>query len=132
MVELPDFRSHSKSRPFGTQPLFDHSKSRLVWISDPHCIVPIKLHPKYKSFNFTRHQSAWSLSYSFKSFNRRTLRNSCYRRCPSPRRCRFCPPASLSRRRSSQTQFDICSRSLTTCSSRWLTGQFGFSVALVL
>ena len=37
MVGLLDFGSHSKSRPFEAQPLFDHSKSRLVWISDPHC-----------------------------------------------------------------------------------------------
>ena len=37
MVGLPDFRSHLKSRPFVAQPLFDHSKSRLVWISDSHC-----------------------------------------------------------------------------------------------
>ena len=34
---LPDIRSHSKSGPFETQPLFEHSKSRLVRISDPHC-----------------------------------------------------------------------------------------------
>ena len=33
-----------KSRPFATQPLFDHSKSRLVHISDPHCIqMPFKV-----------------------------------------------------------------------------------------
>ena len=38
MVGLSDFRSHSKSRPFATQPLFDHSKSRLVRISDLHCV----------------------------------------------------------------------------------------------
>ena len=38
MVGLLDFGSHSKSRPFEAQPLFDHSKSRLVWISDPHFI----------------------------------------------------------------------------------------------
>ena len=38
MVGLPDFRSHSKSRPFATQPVLDHSKSRLGQISDPHCI----------------------------------------------------------------------------------------------
>ena len=31
------FHSHLKSRPFATQPLFNHSKSRLVQISDPHC-----------------------------------------------------------------------------------------------
>ena len=34
----PDFRSHLKSGPIATQPIFDHCKSRLVWISDPHCI----------------------------------------------------------------------------------------------
>ena len=39
MARLLDFRSHSKSGPFANQPLFDHSKSRLVQISDPHCIV---------------------------------------------------------------------------------------------
>ena len=38
IVWLPNFRSHSKSRPFATQPLCDHLKSRLVRISDPHCI----------------------------------------------------------------------------------------------
>ena len=37
MVGLPKFRSHLKSRPFANQPLFDHSKSRLALISDPHC-----------------------------------------------------------------------------------------------
>ena len=37
MVGLLDFRSHSKSRPFANQPLFDHLKSRLVQILDPHC-----------------------------------------------------------------------------------------------
>ena len=45
MVGLPDFRSHSKSGPFATQPVFDHWKSRLVWISDPQCIFSIV--PKY-------------------------------------------------------------------------------------
>ena len=39
MVGLPDFRPHSKSIPFATQPVLDHSKSRLGWISDPHCIL---------------------------------------------------------------------------------------------
>ena len=38
IVVLPDFRSHLKCRRFATQPLFDHSKSRLVQISDPHCV----------------------------------------------------------------------------------------------
>ena len=37
-VGLPDSRCHSKSSPFATQPLLDHSKSRLGRISDPHCI----------------------------------------------------------------------------------------------
>ena len=36
MVGLPDFISDLKSGPFANQPLFDHSKSRRVWISDPH------------------------------------------------------------------------------------------------
>ena len=36
MFGLPDFRSYSKSRPYSTQPLFDHSKSRLLRILDPH------------------------------------------------------------------------------------------------
>ena len=49
MVGLPDFRSHSKSRPFATQPLFDHSKSRLVQISDLHC--------KYLFFRCARHSN---------------------------------------------------------------------------
>ena len=39
MFGLRDFKSHSKSRPFSTQPLFDHSKSRLVRISDPYCTM---------------------------------------------------------------------------------------------
>ena len=34
MVGLPDYRSHSKSRPFTTQPVLDHSKSRLGRISE--------------------------------------------------------------------------------------------------
>ena len=39
MVGLTDFRSRSKFTPFATQPLFDHLKFRLVWISDPQCIL---------------------------------------------------------------------------------------------
>ena len=39
MVGHPDFRPHSKSGPFATQPLLDHWKSKLGWISDPHCIL---------------------------------------------------------------------------------------------
>ena len=37
MVGLPNFRSHLKSGPFATQPFFNHSESKLVWISDSHC-----------------------------------------------------------------------------------------------
>ena len=37
MVGLSDFWSHSKSGSFVNQPLFDHSKSRLVHISNPQC-----------------------------------------------------------------------------------------------
>ena len=39
MVGLPDFRFHSKSRPLQPTPLFDHSESRLVLISDPTALV---------------------------------------------------------------------------------------------
>ena len=35
MVGHLDFRSHLKSTPFATQPLFDHSKSRLVRFKIP-------------------------------------------------------------------------------------------------
>ena len=33
------FKWHSKTRPFGIQPLFDHSNTRRVRYSDPHCIL---------------------------------------------------------------------------------------------
>ena len=39
----PDFRSYSKSGPFANQSLFDHSKSRQVQISDPHCTYILEL-----------------------------------------------------------------------------------------
>ena len=45
MVRLLDFRSCSKSRPFANQSLFDHSKSGLVWISDPHCTGQVLMTP---------------------------------------------------------------------------------------
>ena len=35
---MVDFRSHSNFRPFANQPLFDHSKSGTVLISNPHCL----------------------------------------------------------------------------------------------
>ena len=35
-IQILDFRSHWKSGPFATQPLFDYLISRLVRISDPH------------------------------------------------------------------------------------------------
>ena len=38
-----DFRSHLKFRPFATQPLLDHLKSRLGCISDPHCRVKARI-----------------------------------------------------------------------------------------
>ena len=41
MVGLPNFRCHSKSRPFATQPLLDHTKSTLGRISDLHCILAL-------------------------------------------------------------------------------------------
>ena len=36
MIGLLNFRSHLKFRPFLTLPLLEHSKYRLIWISDPH------------------------------------------------------------------------------------------------
>ena len=45
MVGLLDFRSHFKSWLFTTQPLLHHSKSRLVQISDPHCIQIVEVYP---------------------------------------------------------------------------------------
>ena len=39
MVGLQNIRCHSKLGPFANQPLFDHLKSRQVWISDPHRIT---------------------------------------------------------------------------------------------
>ena len=53
MVWLPEFRSHSKSRPFATQTLLDHSKSRLGWISDPHCTRLVIYLDSYSSQSFT-------------------------------------------------------------------------------
>ena len=52
MVGLPDFRSHSKSGPFATQPLFDHSKSKLVRLSDPRCIwmFPVFRCPSFNAY----------------------------------------------------------------------------------
>ena len=41
--QISDFRSHSKFRPFANQPVFDHSKSRLVWNSDPTVAAFTKL-----------------------------------------------------------------------------------------
>ena len=52
MVRLPDFRSHSKSRPFATHSLLDLSKSRLGQITDPHCIL------LWGIFNKTTHVGA--------------------------------------------------------------------------
>ena len=44
IVGLPDFRTHSKSWPFASQLHFNHFKSRLARISDPHYIAPICSH----------------------------------------------------------------------------------------
>ena len=33
----PLFKWHSKTGPFGIQPLIDHSDTELLWYSDPHC-----------------------------------------------------------------------------------------------
>ena len=62
MVGLPDFRSHSKSRPFATQPVLDHSKSRLGRISDPHCIQILTVLCFYFSFESSDAESDVLLS----------------------------------------------------------------------
>ena len=46
------FRCHSKSRPFATQPLLDHLKSRLGWISDTrilHYSNPVLVLENYRT-----------------------------------------------------------------------------------
>ena len=43
MVWLMDFRSHSKSEQFATLSHFDHSKSRLVQILNPHGIQVVNV-----------------------------------------------------------------------------------------
>ena len=56
MVGLPDIRSHLKSPPFTTHPLFDHSKSRLIQISDPHYTIIVFLkHSRRIIFTFYNH-----------------------------------------------------------------------------
>ena len=59
----PDFRSHSKSRPFATQPVLDHSKSRLGRISDPHCSHDLNTKQVFKWWN-------WTLNYPVLGFIR--------------------------------------------------------------
>ena len=44
----PVFKWHSKTRPFGIQPLLDQSNTRLVQYSDPHCL----LKPTISRFRF--------------------------------------------------------------------------------
>ena len=53
---LPDFRSHLKFRPFATQPPFlNHSKSRLVQISDPYCTIRVGIQiPDYLVFKWLK------------------------------------------------------------------------------
>ena len=54
MTGFLDFRSHSESWPFANHPLFDHSKTRLVRISDPNwnliltCSSSDSLLPKFR------------------------------------------------------------------------------------
>ena len=50
---FPDFRTPSKSGPVANQPFFDHSKSRQVQISDPHCYLFL-IHLPSKIFWYSR------------------------------------------------------------------------------
>ena len=40
------FKWHSNKEPFSDQTTFDHLNNRLVWYSDPHCILVIFSHNK--------------------------------------------------------------------------------------
>ena len=79
MVRPPDCRSHLKSRPFATQILHDHLKSRQVWISDPNCILLVKASNVIDAFSWF---ASYNLRYLFFLkflFDARLFR-----------RCRFC------------------------------------------
>ena len=55
----PVFKWHSKTGPFGIQPLFNHLNTKLVWYSGPHCISePIKKsrNPNYWLFWHSGHR----------------------------------------------------------------------------
>ena len=47
----PDFKSHLNSRPFATQPLFDHSKSILGFQTCPDFRSPLYLKSDYRTFS---------------------------------------------------------------------------------
>ena len=40
-LNLRNLKCHLKSRSFANQLTFDHSKSGLIWISDPHCKLSV-------------------------------------------------------------------------------------------
>ena len=81
MAGLSDFRSHSKSRPFASQPLYIHLKSKLVWISDPHCI---KLHIVYvlEPANILPVQPARYCWCRFQKESNEVQFRKCFRRVP--------------------------------------------------
>ena len=105
MVGLLDFRSHSKSRPFANQLLFEHSKYGHVQISDPHCmlfrltylfplfslptVLLLKLRKLWRVF-FVTTWSAWSEWSSLKAAST-TLPRTTPWRC----RCASCQSSSL-------------------------------------
>ena len=64
MVWLLDFRSPLKSGPFATQPHFNHSKSRLVRISDLHFNVISLNYEQYGNL-YTPFKASLGLSFSF-------------------------------------------------------------------
>ena len=71
LFQLNLFLYGSKSGLFETKPLFDHSKSRLVWISDPRCNNKVILIFSVKILKFNgnkrkcRHYTSQDKSYNY-------------------------------------------------------------------
>ena len=53
MLGCPAFKWHSKTRPFGIQPLFYHLNTRLVQYLDLHCIPLFELQKVVHQLNYS-------------------------------------------------------------------------------
>ena len=54
MIRLPNFRFHSKSKPFGNQHIIDHYKSGRLRILDPRCMIKLTSGTIYFIFKATQ------------------------------------------------------------------------------